>query len=674
MPGPPELVVPQKLNSRQRKQLFGVTYITFAILVAVTVAAFALRLHFLGHNSLWWDELASVHRSGSDWESYWTWQLNQESLNMVLYHLVLRWWLYLAESDFAIRTLSVISGGVTVIAVFILGQRLFDARTGLIAATILAVHSFHIEFSQEARGYSLLGMLCSLSTCQFVRSIERPSWRNWAGYALFSVLAGYTHFFGPLVLLAHAGSLVFLSPRAVPWQKSLVSWAVIGLLLAPLFYNALLRSIAQDLPRPEDGLYQFAILFTGNGGIPLLVVYLIPILAALVFAIRKWLSSWGSLESWRYALLFAWFLVPTLLAWAVSTFIEPTFRSIYLLGSLPALVLLTAAGISGMHLPWRIRYPLLSGAILIALVALSVRATFDYYTNGLKEDWRGTANLIASNWEPGDGFLMYRPEDHYLRHYFARLDTADPEVFPAIPLADWRKFIGVEPVPSRKEIAQFLPDEPGRIWLVLVHAGTPQSPAPLEVIAALRSKYQTEEIYPFYKLLAILFSDPKPGVFGGQWNGGFSSLMIESFDAGSGLRLNSSGSTSLKTTPVIGLVNQGLRVDYSGGGWWSVSKFLEGDRRLYQGINLAVQSNAPVNLQVLERRNSDRSAGEAWSVTLPVTERLRILSYYWSDFKRDQSSPKGNGSLDLDSIYSVRLKQGPSESGMIVTDEWTMIE
>jgi hypothetical protein len=806
-----------------QRQLFGITNIAVVGLVVVASAAVFLRLLYLGQDSLWWDELASVAYSGGDWQDFWRWEIQSESLNQVLYYLLLRFWLYLGESEFAIRSLSVIASVATVIAVFALGKRLFDVQTGLIAALILAVHAFHIEFSQEARGYSLLTLLITLSSLFFVKSIDRPSWGNWASYALTSVLAGYSHFFGPLVLIAHASSLIFLSPRAVPWKRLVISWGGIGLLLVPLVYYALLRSVEKEPKASETNLDQFVMAFTGYGGYPLLVVYLIPILVVAIFAVKNWVSSWGTLESWRYAFLFTWFLLPILSTLAVSTQ-EPVFVAKYLLGCLPALVLLAAAGISHLRYPRRMRFPLVSGIILIAVVVLSARATFAYYTEFEKEDWRGAANLVTSRWEPGDSFLIYKPEESYFRHYLEQVGTQDSEIQPAVLLHEWKDFVQSGESPDREEIAQYLPDEPQRIWLVLVHAGGGDRSTTSEIQAALESKYQAEENHEFYRVGVILYDDPEPGVFGGQWNEvrsvsakeewrelaslvvsqwkpgdgilfqtpameglfrehlsestagasdisfaierqdwaefidsrgapdweamaevlpdhfsriwlvlaetdtadqlsmsseiqavlgseyparqirqsrrvtvalysgapqpylprfGFfpipppddsSTSIIEDFELVADLTVNSGETTSLKATPVSGLVDQGLRVDFAQGGWWSVSKSLEQDPGRYQGINVAVKGNAQVDLQLREENNADGTAEEYWGVSLPVTEDWRSVSYHWSDFKRDGYSPDGNGYLDVDSIDSVRVKQGTSESGHIVTDEWRMIE
>jgi mannosyltransferase len=806
------------MNTQPQRQLFGAPYLYTVGLLLVVSAAVVLRLLFLDQDSFWWDELASVVFSGADWQAFWKWELQSESLNLVLYYLILRFWLFLGESEFAVRSLSVIFGVFTVTVVFSLGKRLFDARTGLIAALILSVHVFHIEFSQEARGYSLLTLLVTLSCFFLVKSIERPSWGNWAGYALTSVLAGYSHFFGSLVLVAHASSLIFLSPRAVPWKKLIISWCSISLMLVPLVYYALLRSAAKDPTVSETSLDQFVMAFTGNGGYPLLAAYLIPVLVVTTFAIRNWFFSWATLQSWRYAFLLTWLLMPITLALVVST-IEPVFVAKYLLGCLPALVLLAAAGISHMRLPGRIRIPVFSGAILISLIALSTQATIAYYSTHEKEDWRGAANLVASRWEPGDSFLIYKPESNYFAHYLDRLGTHDLEMYPAVR-SEWKRFI--RSGPNREEIAQFLPDEPQRIWLVLVHAGSSTTD---EIQKALKSKYQAEEIHKFHKVGVILYSEPKTGVFGGQWSevrrvsaeeerrelaylvvsqwqpgdgllfsspslegrfrkylpefnteesdisfvtaqqdlaefidsegvpdwealaevlpdhfnriwlvlsnadiedlrttsseihAAFRSkyptsqirqsrrvtvalysegsqpslprfgffpvppaddsidLTIEDFDYVSDLMLNGRESTHLKIMPVPGMVDQALRVDFSGDGWWSVTKSLEReDLSRYQGISLAVKGNSQVGLQLREGNNGDGSAGEYWSVSLPVTEDWKSVSYRWSDFKKDGYGPDGNGVLDIDLVSSIRMRQGNTKTGYVVTDEWSLIE
>ena len=91
--------------------------------------------------------------------------IHTPELNMVLYYTLLREWMHFGQTEFVIRSLSALFGIAAIPAVYRLGRRLFDVPTGLIAAALLATHSFHIRYSQEARAYSLqvfLLILCDL--------------------------------------------------------------------------------------------------------------------------------------------------------------------------------------------------------------------------------------------------------------------------------------------------------------------------------------------------------------------------------------------------------------------------------------------------------------------------------------------------------------------------------
>ncbi len=106
---------------------------------------------------------------------------------------LLRLWLYLGESEWILRSLSVVFGVATVPAVYILGMRLFGPKAGLISATLLSLHTFHVQNSQEGRSYALVTLLV-LSTYFFVRALEAPhNKKHWLTYRLVSVVAVYAH-------------------------------------------------------------------------------------------------------------------------------------------------------------------------------------------------------------------------------------------------------------------------------------------------------------------------------------------------------------------------------------------------------------------------------------------------------------------------------------------------
>src|SRR5205814_8819307 len=163
------------------------------IILRMLILAALLRVLQLGSESLWWDAAVTVAIVRLDWGAFWK-VLSHFEANMGMYYCLLRLWVHLGESEFVVRSRSALTGVLGVGLVYVLGKRLFDTKVGLIGAALLATNSFHIQYSQEARAYSLMVVLTTLSSLFFLRAIEHSSRTEWAGYILTVTLAAYTHF------------------------------------------------------------------------------------------------------------------------------------------------------------------------------------------------------------------------------------------------------------------------------------------------------------------------------------------------------------------------------------------------------------------------------------------------------------------------------------------------
>ena len=170
-------------------------------LLVLALSAAALRFHSLGAKTFWFDEGVSVAIARLDAYNLWRILWRREA-NMSLYYALLHAWLWVGNSEFFIRSLSVLFGAASIPAIYALGRRLFDAQTGFIAAALLAVNAFHVCYSQEARSYSLMVLLCILSSLYFVKTLDAPSRRNRVAYVTFSALAVYAHFYSLLLIVA----------------------------------------------------------------------------------------------------------------------------------------------------------------------------------------------------------------------------------------------------------------------------------------------------------------------------------------------------------------------------------------------------------------------------------------------------------------------------------------
>lgn len=98
-----------------------------------------------------------------------------------------------------------VAGMVAVALAALIGRRVGWPVAGLAAAFFLALHPWHVRFSTEARGYSLM-MAALLASWYFLSAaLQTGSWRHWLGHA-FAVL---------VALWAHLGALLFVFAQQV---------------------------------------------------------------------------------------------------------------------------------------------------------------------------------------------------------------------------------------------------------------------------------------------------------------------------------------------------------------------------------------------------------------------------------------------------------------------------
>lgn len=75
-------------------------------------------------------------------------------------------------------------GGVAAVGMLaVLLRRLVSPRAGMVAAWLLALHPWHIRYSSEARGYSLMLFLIPLVLYFWLRAVGENRWRWWLALA-----------------------------------------------------------------------------------------------------------------------------------------------------------------------------------------------------------------------------------------------------------------------------------------------------------------------------------------------------------------------------------------------------------------------------------------------------------------------------------------------------------
>jgi mannosyltransferase len=483
------------------------------LLALITSLAGVLRFHSLAAKSFWFDEGVSVAIARLDWYNFARILWRREA-NMSLYYLLLHYWLYFGSSEYFVRTLSVLFAIASVPATYLLGRRLFDSRVGLTAAALVAVNAYHVQYSQEARSYSLMVLLCVLSSLYFLKCLDEPSGRNRALYVVSSVLAVYAQFFSGLLLIAHWISLTFLDREQSVAQirRTRNDWRWIALLVSPAVVfvattgTGPLRWVQR--PGPKD-LWVFALHLAGNGGPLLLGACVAACLTALLPGLHRVRRvPW---ESWRYRFLVLWLVFPVLLILGLSL-VKPFFVPRYFIFCLPALLLLVACGVARLGRSW-----LMVPTALFFLV-LSFRGSMGYYKQDLdirRDDWRAATSYLLTHAEPGDGLLFHVPMGRMpFEFYRSVLDPAPTAAAVLYPHhGDHLTFLDFVEKPNHAELERLLPNY-SRAWLVLTYAET-QSGLPdsrsVELSKLLEKTYPTVERRDFPGIEILLYTKRNAG-------------------------------------------------------------------------------------------------------------------------------------------------------------------
>lgn len=449
-------------------------------LFLITAAGTVLRLWSLGKKSFWTDEGASFVIAHQNWTGFWHTIFRHEA-NASLYYLLLHFWLHLGNSEFVIRLLSVLAGVATLPIVYLLGEKIYDRRVGVLAVALLAVHPAHVAYSQEARGYSFVVLFAVLSVYFFIQAMERTTTDWWFWYSITTVLAVYCHSFAILLIAAQLASLVFMPAREIPWRGLFISLAAMVVFTGPLLLLIGSQNQGQWAWLSKFAFREFSHLMTfltGNG--VRLFLYLMFWIAALAAWTRA-LRNRRSVETWREGLLIVWLVVPVLMV-TIASLVRPVLASRFLLFCVPAVLLAAARGF------FAIPYRKPAAAVLVLLIALSVASLRSYYCTP-KEDWRGAAKVVLSAARPGEPIVLW--DSPAFAYYRARLGGGANLGF--LSPEDWVTASG---------------HSSSRVWMVLYEHDSWSDPGKT-IVTEMRNKYGDEQKRVFGRDIWVLRYDVK---------------------------------------------------------------------------------------------------------------------------------------------------------------------
>ncbi len=388
------------------------------LLTAILLLTFALRIYRLDYQSLRGDEAVSAVYSAMPVPEMIAVSLADEPHPPLFYLILHGWGNMFGANEFMLRFWAVMPGFLAVASLFTLVKQTIGRKTGLVAAGLLAINSFHIQISQDARSYALLvlwGVWSSFFLWQMLRKEKR---RYCLAYALTMTGLFYLHYYALFIAVFHA---LFTAWRV--WQnraqrkQKMFCWgasmAIAGLAVTPWLALHWQYALQYKGNFPPASLAEM--LWRGfqafNGGIIFETPQ--PSLWALLPTLLVF-TGIGSLRRSKTdaTLFYLLYLTTTFAGIALLSLRGQAFTERYLVAALPVWLIFTAFGWQQLaHL--KIPFNLLSGiAATLFILILNANAWFHYqFDDSLAKSppWREVLNYIAKKSKPGDALIFTAP-------------------------------------------------------------------------------------------------------------------------------------------------------------------------------------------------------------------------------------------------------------------------
>lgn len=325
----------------------------YSWLVALCLLAFAIAIHHLDREDLWFDEgwtmwtVYDAEPPASGLRARVGYLLGSvadvlsrtasQDVHPPLYYLTLDSWAwFVGDGIFTTRLVSVWWGLIALAATYNVGARLSGRGPALYAVALLGTATLFTYYAREARMYTALMAFSTLATWAYLRWRQEMSRRRALIYGLMMALLLYTHYLGLLVIVAHLvhEGLEIARHNLRPHLARLIRPYLVALLLFAPWLPALYHQIVAH-PRGPLG----EALPSDWGTIAAWWLFLTSASGGL-YALALALGSVWRVRMRGLALCLLWAILPLGALLLVNAAFVPLFQMRYTLLALPAFALL----------------------------------------------------------------------------------------------------------------------------------------------------------------------------------------------------------------------------------------------------------------------------------------------------------------------------------------------
>lgn len=397
-------------------------YVCLLILVCAGMSFFVWM-----HQSLRLDEAQSIWQTSRSLGG--VLDVIAKDVHVPVYFIGLHFWeVFFGTTEPALRLFSLLFYLLAIPAVFHLAREIYSARAAYFAALLVALSPFLNWYGSEARMYSLLFLLATLSHLYFMRIWRRPSAGGWMGYGVVTFLGIFTHLFFLFIVLVQAFffmSKASLFPRGAQRRllkmATLAGAACLAWFIFRYFAGAGLTNPLLSKPTSVDFFNVFSNFFIGFQS-DRVNTFFLSLWPVAVFVGFTFLAKKRFREP-ETVYLMAVSFAPIVLSFLVSAAFKPIFLSRYLIISLPSLYILVVYFLASYR---GFVADIMLGTLVASMVSMLVLQAIEPLSP-VKEDFRDASEYVAATAAPSDLFVVSAPFITYPVEYYyrgaARLST-----------------------------------------------------------------------------------------------------------------------------------------------------------------------------------------------------------------------------------------------------------